>query len=61
MWVGESGLEMNVVEETDEGYLVNVQRRVVDKKTGEVKVETRERMVPYGLWDVFTMGYEEKG
>lgn len=52
-----TNLRLTVVSTKDQLIVVEVERKLLDKKTGEVKIETRTREVPHSRWDHALIGY----
>lgn len=53
----ESGLWLKIRAKKGKNFVVDVQRRTVDKKTGEIVVVTNERTVPEHLVPYLLAGY----
>lgn len=60
VWVSKlTGLEAEVFSIRKDGIGVKVQRRTVDKRTGEVKIDVNERDIKPGRnWRLFAQSYE---
>jgi hypothetical protein len=57
-YVGEtSGLCLKIGDKTKDGVNMEIERRIIDRKTGEVKIEVRERFVPNALVATVLLGY----
>ena len=54
----ESGLRLRIKDTSVKSITVEVERRVVDRRTAEIRLETRERVVPKELVDSLLLGYE---
>jgi hypothetical protein len=54
-----SGLCLKIKDTSAKELIVMAERRTVDKRTGEIKVEERERVVPIRLVPTMLLGYEK--
>jgi hypothetical protein len=61
-WVSaeRANLGFTVVARNEGSTTVKVQRRKVDRATGDVVIEDRTREVPDSLWPYFILGYRPK-
>lgn len=55
----QSGLRLTLRDIKGKTYFFTVERKVVDKKTGEIVIEEREREVSLDLLHFFMKGYEK--
>lgn len=53
-----TNLRLTVKAVSKKDVAVTVERRVVDRKTGELTIEQRERTVPKELWRYVIAGYD---
>lgn len=58
IWVGSSKLTFKVTSVTKTKIKVKVQRRILDKKSGEIKIEERERTLSLERFEIFALDYE---
>jgi hypothetical protein len=56
-YISDSGLGAVVVKVTTKVITVELERKVLDKRTGEFKVEKRTREIPVDRWKYFEVGY----
>lgn len=57
MFTSESGRTATVLKVTTKTITVEVERRVLNRNTGELKTEKRTREVPVDLWPTFAKAY----
>lgn len=55
----ESGLRLKVRDKTANSILIEVERRVIDRRTAKIRVDTREREVPNDLVNYLLLGYQQ--
>lgn len=53
------GNKYTVLKVTTKVITVEVERRVLDKRTGELKVEKRTREISVAAWDAFNKAYQQ--
>jgi hypothetical protein len=59
-YVGEkSGLRLKIRDITLRSVIADVQRRIVDKKTGEIVIEDREREISKDIIELALKGYKK--
>lgn len=53
-----SGRTAKITKVTTKLVTVEVERRILNKSTGELKVEKRTREIPVDRWSAFAKGYK---
>lgn len=52
-----TNLRLTILEVKKQDLRVEIERKIINRKTGEVSIEKRERVVPIGLWPCAIAGY----
>lgn len=56
-----TGHGMTVVDVTKKAVTVEVERRIFNKSTAEIKMDVRTRVVPLHLWGLCSQAYSREG